>query len=204
MSTAKRSQKIRDMVFLSMMAAIVVVLQIICTFIKFGPFSITLALAPIIVGAALYGGRGGAVLGFAFGLVVYITGLLGWDGGFVNILMGINPIATTLLCIVKGTAAGWIAALIYKPIEKKNPLAAVVTAGVAAPVVNTGLFALGILLFFSDFLSGSAAAEGTSAIALLFLGWIGINFVVELVVNMVLATVINRVIALARRQTARF
>jgi len=78
-----------------------------------------------------------------------------------------------------------------------------VTAGVTAPVVNTGLFALGILVFFSDFLSGSAAAEGTSAIALLFLGWIGINFIVELVVNMLLATVINRVIALARRETAR-
>jgi len=203
MSTAKRTQKIRDMVFLAMMAAIVVVLQIICTFIKFGPFSITLALAPIIVGAALYGGRGGAILGFAFGLVVYITGLMGWDGGFVNILMGINPIATTLLCIVKGTAAGWVSALVYKPIAKKNSLAAVVTAGVAAPIANTGLFALGILLFFSDFLTSSAVAEGTSAIALLFLGWIGINFIVELVVYMVHATVIIRSIAFVRRDSVK-
>ena len=188
------------MVFLAMMAAIVVVLQIICTFIKFGPFSITLALAPIIVGAALYGARGGATLGFAFGIVVFVTGLLGWDGGFVNILMGYSPLGTTLLCIVKAVAAGLVAALVYKPIEKKHPLAAVVTAGIAAPVVNTGLFALGILTIFSDFLSSSAAAEGTSPVALLFIGWIGINFIVELLVNMVLATVINRVITLARRQ----
>lgn len=203
MSTAKRSQKTRDMVFLAMMAAIVVVLQIICTFIKFGPFSITLALAPIIIGAALYGGRGGATLGFAFGLVVYITGLLGWDGGFVNILMGYSAVGTTLLCFVKGIAAGWVSALVYKLVEKKNSLAAVITAGIAAPIVNTGVFALGILTIFSDFLSSSASAEGTSPVALLFLGWIGINFIVELIVNMVLATVINRTIALARRERAR-
>ena len=48
---------------ISILAAIVVVLTILCTFIKFGPFSITLALAPIIIRAALYGKKACAVLG---------------------------------------------------------------------------------------------------------------------------------------------
>lgn len=54
--------------------AIVVVLQLVASAIKFGPFSITLVLAPIIIGAAMYGIGAGAWLGFAFGVTVLISG----------------------------------------------------------------------------------------------------------------------------------
>ena len=47
--------KIKKMTGISIFTAIIIVLQIICTFVKFGPFSITLALAPILVCSALYG-----------------------------------------------------------------------------------------------------------------------------------------------------
>ena len=40
---------------LAIFTAIIVVLQVLCTFVRFGPFSITLALAPIIIGTAIYG-----------------------------------------------------------------------------------------------------------------------------------------------------
>ena len=48
-------QKTRRMTGLAIFSAIIVVIQIVCTFVRFGPFSITLALAPIIIGTALYG-----------------------------------------------------------------------------------------------------------------------------------------------------
>ena len=194
------------LVQLAILTAIIVVLQLTGTAIKlnFLGTSISLVLVPIVLGAMLLGAKAGAFLGFVFGVIAFVAGGVFGGDFFTYTLFQAHPFFTGLICIVKGTAAGWVAALVYKPIEKKSSIGAVVTAGVAAPITNTGLFALGILLFFSDFLSGSAAAEGTSALSLLFLGWIGINFIVELVVNMVLATVINRIIALARRETAKY
>ena len=70
----KTSAKIRKIVGLGLFTAIVFVLQMLGSFIRFGPFSISLVLVPIVVGAALYGASGGAWLGFVFGLAVLISG----------------------------------------------------------------------------------------------------------------------------------
>ena len=43
--------KTQRMVGLAIFTAIIIVLQLVSTFIKFGPFSITLAMIPIVVGA---------------------------------------------------------------------------------------------------------------------------------------------------------
>lgn len=42
--------------------------------IRFGMFSISLVLVPIVVGAALYGRLAGVWLGFAFGMIVLLSG----------------------------------------------------------------------------------------------------------------------------------
>ena len=54
--------KTQRMVGLAIFTAIIIVLQLVSTFIKFGPFSITLAMIPIVVGAAVYGAGAGAYL----------------------------------------------------------------------------------------------------------------------------------------------
>ena len=95
-----QTQKVNRMTVMALLTAAVVALQIICTFIKFGPFSITLALTPILVGGALYGVGAGAFLGGVFGAVVLFTGIAGWDGGTVLFLMGQNWFATMLICLV--------------------------------------------------------------------------------------------------------
>ena len=178
---------------LAILTALVVVLQLVCTVIKFGPFSITLALTPIIIGAALYGPTTGAFLGFMFSLVVYITGLTGMDGGFILMMMDYSAFGTTLLCLLKGTAAGLVAGLLFRPLEKKNKTAAALVTSIATPVVNTGLFALGMMTIFYGFLSESTSA-GESPLGMLFLSWIGINFIVEFIVNIALGTVLTRVV----------
>lgn len=194
MNTTKNThESIRKLATYAMLAAVVVVLQIICTYIKFGPFSITLALTPIIIGAAIYGWKCGAFLGFVFSAVVYITGLMGMDGGFVLAMMDYSAAGTTFICLFKGTAAGAAAGIIYKLIAKKSPAAASFVTGAAAPIVNTGLFALAMVTIFYGFLAGSAA-EGQNPIGMLFLSWIGVNFIVEFVSNVALGAVITRII----------
>ena len=177
----------------AILTAVVIAVQLVCTFIKFGPFSITLALTPIIVGAAIYGWKCGAFLGFVFSAVVYVTGLMGYDGGFINMMMNYSAVGTTVLCLLKGTAAGAVAGVAYRSIDKNSPTAAAYTASVVTPIVNTGIFAIGIIAVFYGFLAGFAA-EGQSPLGLLFLSWIGVNFCVELIVNVALGTVITRVV----------
>ena len=55
-----------------LLSAIVVVLQLLGSFIHFGPFSISLVLIPIVVGASLYGALSGAWLGLVFGITVLL------------------------------------------------------------------------------------------------------------------------------------
>lgn len=196
-SISRTRDKVRRMTGLAILTAIIIVLQVVCTFIKFGPFSITLALAPIIVGAALYGVGAGAFLGAVFGAVVLLTGIFGWDGGTVLFLMGMNTAATVAICIVKGAAAGWLAGLVYKAISGKNVYAGVVTAGVVCPVVNTGLFILGMMTFFMSTLQ--SWADGQAVIYYVIFGLTGLNFLVEVAVNILLAAAITRIIRASGR-----
>lgn len=198
MQSSTSHGKVQRMTGIAILTAIIVVVQLICTFIKFGPFSITLALAPIIIGAAVYGVGTGAMLGGVFGLVVLITGVLGWDGGTVMLLMGINPVATVLICIVKGAAAGLAAGAVYAAIAKKNQLVGVITAGIVCPVVNTGLFIAGMLTFFFGTISGWAAGNDSMVQYIIF-GLCGGNFLVELATNLLLATAITRIIRVVRK-----
>ncbi len=198
-----RNENIRKLTVLAMLTALVVVVQIICTLIKFGPFSITLALTPIIIGAALYGPGAGAFLGFAFSLVVYITGLMSMDGGFILMMMQYNAIGTTFICLFKGTAAGFVAGWLYRIIGKRSKTAASLVTSVAAPVVNTGLFALAMLTIFYGFLSQNTTEEYTNPVGLLFLSWIGVNFIVEFISNVALAGVITRVVEYATSSKRR-
>ena len=73
-------------------------------------------------------------------------------------------------------------------------------AAVAAPVVNTGVFLLGCKLFFMDFVREMAAGAGyESAGVFMIVGFVGINFLLELGVNIVLAPVISRLIRLGKK-----
>lgn len=192
MNNGKQKDGTRKLTGLAIFTALIIVLQVICTFVRFGPFSITLALAPMIIGAAMYGRKAGAYLGFVFGLVVLITGLMGWDGGVVMLLLSQNAIGCVLICLVKGAAAGWVAGLIYELLSKKNDLLAVITAGVVCPVVNTGLFIVGMLVFFMSTLESWAGGE--AMLYYIIVGLTGVNFLIELAVNMVLASGITRII----------
>lgn len=193
MKNADPRGKVSRLTALSIFAAIIVVLTVLCTFVRFGPFSITLALTPIIVGAAMYGPAAGAYLGGLFGFIVLLTGVFGWDGGTIMLLMGQNAWACILICVLKGAAAGWASGLVYRAFEKrKNIRTAAISAGIVCPVVNTGLFIAGMLLFFMSTLE--SWASGQAVVYFAIIGLTGINFLVELAVNLVLSSGISSII----------
>ena len=185
-----KNTKTQKIVGIGLFTAIVVALQLLAASIKFGPFSITLVLAPIVIGAALYGVGAGAWLGAAFGVSVLIS-------GDAAAFMTINPAGTVITVLLKGILAGLVAGLIYKTLEKTNKTVAVVLAGIACPIVNTGIFLAGCYLFFQEWL---VSVFGTTGFATVVTGLVSVNFAVELGINMVLASVIVRVIDIGKKQ----
>lgn len=202
---------------LAIMTAIVVVLQLVGSQIHFGPFSISLVLLPIVVGAALYGPLAGAWLGFVFSVIV-----LAMDAGA---FLAIDVFGTIVTVILKGTLAGLVAGLIYKAFSKpvlRNPedtaapaktAAAnqgqrkgflkshigVILAAFACPVVNTGLFLLGCAVFFLPTLREWGLSAGYENVtAYMFLGLVGGNFLVELLVNLILSPIIVQLIRIGK------
>ncbi len=187
----KRFFTSRNIAFLAVLLALVIVLQVFASAIPIGTTKISLTLIPIVLGALLLGPLAGAFLGAAFGTVVIIAALMGADP-FTYILLTDHPVLTVALCLIKGAAAGFVAGLIYKAIRKKNEYVAVVAASLSAPVVNTGLFILGAL-FMSDTLTANFVADGMTVIYFLVIGCAGINFIIEFIVNAVASPAIYTV-----------
>ena len=182
----------RKLVLLALLTAIVVILQLLGTFIRFGPFSVSLVLMPIVVGAALIGIAAGFWLGLVFGLVVLVS-------GDASIFLAINPIGTLVIVTSKGIFAGLGAALAYKFISKINKIIGALTAAIVCPLINTGIFAGGMYLFFRDTLEAWTIAEGfMDSLTFLFVGIIGLNFLFEVGLNVILCPVIIRLIDYGR------
>ena len=182
---------------LSMLSALVVVLQLMSYSIKIGPFGLSLVLIPIVIGGALFGLRAGATLGGVFGIVVVLCCVFGLDVGG-NMLWSINPFLTAAICIGKGVAAGVAGAAVSLAFRKAGkPTLGVFLSAVTVPVVNTGLFLTCLSTFFYDTLVVWAA--GQNVVYYILTGIILVNFLPELAVNMVLAPVAQRVIAALRK-----
>lgn len=193
------------MVEMAMLIALVVVLQMISAMIPpiGGMVSITLTLVPVVVGAILFGIKGGAVLGFSFGLIVMINCISALDPGG-NLLWNINPLFTAIICLVKGTAAGLVPALLYRTVTAKREsltgrkkYGAALLAALSAPVINTGLFVCGMFVFFQDTLY--AWAGETQVFTYILLGLAGLNFLVEFLINIILTPAIVRIVDAVRK-----
>jgi len=147
------SQKIKKLVGIATLTALVVGLQFLSNYVSFGSISITLALIPIAMGAILYGPLVGFFLGAVMGGIVLTAPS---TGGFLQH----NLVATVFLCLLKTGLAGLVSGLLFKLFahlaknkenkKTKNAFfaAGIIVAALVVPVINTGLFILGATIFF--------------------------------------------------------
>lgn len=179
-NSEKRKENIRIITVGAVLTALVIVLQFMGAFIRFGVFSVSLVLVPIVIGAATCSVGVSAWLGFVFGVVVLLS-------GDAAPFMSINMAGTIITVLVKGTACGLLAGIVYKLLSKWNSFAGVLGASLICPIVNTGIFLLGCQLFFLDGITAWGAEAGyTNVVAYMFLGLAGGNFIFELITNLIL------------------
>ena len=172
------------------LTALVVVLQLIGASIRFGTFSVSLVLIPIVIGAATCGKYIGAWLGFVFGMAVLLS-------GDAALFMGISDYGTIITVLLKGTACGFIAGLVYELLAKKSKTLGAVVSAIVCPIVNTGIFVLGCFVFFKDFIASGAGNQNLFIYTITV--FVGLNFVFELLVNLVLCPAVVRIIQVIRK-----
>ena len=177
------------------LTAIVVVFQFIGASIKFGTFSVSLVLIPIVIGAALGGKYVSTWLGFVFGVVVLLS-------GDAAAFLPINPIGTIITVIVKGALAGFVGGIAFELLKKINTYFAVIVSAILVPLTNTGIFLIGCRLFFFDTIKEWAIGLGfENAFTYMIVGLVGINFLFELAINIILSpSVVGAVKVLSKKK----
>lgn len=189
MNQTKNKMNTRKVVLGAVLTALVVILQFMGAFVKLGPFSISLVLIPIVIGAATCGVGVGAWLGLVFGVIVLVS-------GDAAPFLSVDAAGTIATVLIKGLLCGAVSGLFYKLFAKYDRFLAVVIAAVVCPLTNTGIFLLGCLLFFMEPVSQWAQAAGLGGNVAYYMIFVlvGVNFLVELGVNIVLSPVIVRLL----------
>ncbi len=188
----KKTMSTKKMVMGAVLTAIVIVLQTVASVLAiFNVFPPALVLVPIVIGAATCGTLVAGWLGLVFSVVVLLI-----DPTVVP-FMGINPIATIFLVILKGTLAALAAGAAYKFFSKRcKTIVAVMLTAIICPIVNTGIFVAGYFVFFYEGIVGNYS----SLFAFTVEGLIGINFIFELILNIVLSPIVVRLLDIRKKQ----
>ena len=192
MKKARSLTNVKNLTLLALMTALVAVFQCIGLIIPIGFNVGAFALVPIVLGAAMLGPVAGLWLGFIFGLVVIVTGQ-------ASAFYAFGVVQTVIVVLLKGALAGWVSGLMFKLIEKKNSLAAIITSSVLCPVVNTAVFTLASFTIFFPGIKGWATGAGKDMISFVFLTLIGANFFVELGICLIFSTVAHRIILVGKK-----
>lgn len=205
------NKKTIRIVELAMLIALICVLQFTGASIPLGLIPLTFVLIPIVVGAFLLGPTEGAILGFTFGLITVIQTP---QNIYLSIFFEAMPVVYVILALLKATMAGFGSGLIYKGLNKlfkgKFIVLSTTLASISAPIINTGIFAAGMLLFFSKELtalptitisSGANAFAGfTNPYQVLFIGFCGFNFIGEFLVSLLLSPAIVRIVDIVKHK----
>lgn len=194
-----RQQRLRDMVLLAFLSAVMLVLQFWGSSIRIGATNLSLVLIPIVVGALLLGIKGGLFLGGLFGVTTLLFGgILAMDL-FTATLLQQHPLLITLICLLKGIAAGVLPALIHLVFSRRMPFLSVVLASASAPIANTGIFMLGMTTVLGTL--GSLVGD---VVYFLFFTILVCNFLVEFAANVIAGPAIHRILLAVGKRTGRY
>ena len=202
MKKSNSHQQTVKLVQIALMAAIVVVIQLFFAAVKIGPVTIAFSLVPIVLTGIFVGPTAGLIVGAISGVVTFIQVLTSPDAFYV-FLISANPWATALICFVKATLAGWLSGVAYKATKNfiKEPALNSILPSIICPVVNTGIFCLGMFVFFTNALKNDAifgAAASDSIIYFVLIVLAGINFVFELISTVVITPIISKALTAAK------
>lgn len=187
------------MVFTAILCALILLMTFTgIGYIPIGPLKLTLNVLPVALGAVVLGPLYGAVLGTVFGFSSFFT-CFGMDA-LGTIFLGINPFLLFIMCVVPRVLCGWLPAVIFKALSKRDNAKLISSALCCAltAIINTvGFLSLMWIFFASELISNPQVIEVLGGISIdsivtLFVVFAGVNAIVEVVTNLVLGTAISK------------
>ena len=199
MTNGKKASISRQITYFAVLVALTTVLQLVGNTVRIGTVTLNFSLIPIVLSGLLLGVWYGAALGGLTGLIILLNnGVFGADG-FTNVLFATDPVIITLVCLLKTGVAGAVCPLIYKALKGKNEYLAIFLASASVPVINSGLFAVGMFMIVPSLVNAGFIADGVSAAYTIFILFIGLNFVFEFALNLIVAPAIYRVVKIVEK-----
>lgn len=184
------------LVQVALLTALMLLLQLAFGSLRIGPVTLSFSLVPLVIAAVFIGPGAGALLGLVSGVVTFVQVLTAADP-FYTLLIATNPLLTALICISKTTLAGLLAGLCYRAICKVSKYRAlnVILPAVVCPVVNTGIFCIGMYFGFGSALQSSevfGAAASAGLVSFILIGLAGVNFLYEVLSNVVVCPIVAK------------
>lgn len=184
------------LVQIALLTALMLLLQLAFGSLRIGPVTLSFSLVPLVIAAVFIGPGAGALLGLVSGVVTFVQVLTAADP-FYTLLIATNPLLTALICISKTTLAGLLAGLCYRAICKVSKYRAlnVILPAVVCPVVNTGIFCIGMYFGFGSALQSSevfGAAASAGLVSFILIGLASVNFLYEVLSNVVVCPIVAK------------
>lgn len=205
--------KYRDFVLLALFTAIVFVLGLTpLGMVPLGLIKATTLHIPVIIGCLLLGPRYGAVLGFMFGLVSFLSNTMS-PAALSFAFTPLIPLPGTpngsplslIICFVPRILVGVVPWFVYRGLQKlmkessRGEILSMAIAGASGAILNTGLVMSLIYFLFRD---AYASLKGVpvEAVAGLVLGVVGTNGVAETALAAVLTPAIGKILLSLKRR----
>ncbi len=205
--------KYRDFVLLALFTAIVFVLGLTpLGMVPLGLIKATTLHIPVIIGCLLLGPRCGAVLGFMFGLVSFLSNTMS-PAVLSFAFTPLVPVPGTpngsplslVICFVPRILVGVVPWFVYRGLQKlmkessRGEILSMAIAGASGAILNTGLVMSLIYFLFRD---AYASVNGipVEAVAGVVLGVVGTNGVAETALAAVLTPAIGKILLSLKRR----
>ena len=205
--------KYRDFVLLALFTAIVFVLGLTpLGMVPLGLIKATTLHIPVIIGCLLLGPRCGAVLGFMFGLVSFLSNTM----SHAVLSFAFTPLVpvpgtpngsplSLVICFVPRILVGVVPWFVYRGLQKlmkessRGEILSMAIAGASGAILNTGLVMSLIYFMFRD---AYASVNGipVEAVAGVVLGVVGTNGVAETALAAVLTPAIGKILLSLKRR----
>ena len=187
--TMNKSITTKQIVLTGLFLALEIILQIVGNYLQFGPVNINISLVAVVLAAAICGPISGAIIGFFNGIMALLS------PSTIAVFMPVSPVGTVLACLLKCTLAGLISGFVFKLLRKKNKILGLIVSSLLVPIINTGIFIIFCLIFFRPILESNVTSGAFPNIWMfLLVGFIGWNFLIELVSTGVLSPIVGGVI----------
>ena len=205
--------KYRDFVLLALFTAIVFVLGLTpLGMVPLGLIKATTLHIPVIIGCLLLGPRYGAVLGFMFGLVSFLSNTMS-PAVLSFAFTPLVPVPGTpngsplslVICFIPRILVGVVPWFVYRGLQKlmkessRGEILSMAIAGASGAILNTGLVMSLIYFLFRD---AYASVNGipVEAVAGVVLGVVGTNGVAETALAAVLTPAIGKILLSLKRR----